>query len=145
MIEVGREGDISVRGLVGRTELDSAEAVEAQCFLAKVADVVTKYSLRSDTKLNWRYRILADPDGPSVGVLTPKLNKDLWKILNRQNKGKSHRPPSRLNYVRGQGCSTLVLASDDNDLSVLHEPWASTGFLLAPRIAAFPSFNFGRR
>jgi hypothetical protein len=145
MIEVGRDGDISPRGLVGRSEFSSADAAMAQRFLAKVADVVTTYSLQADADLHWRYRIVAGSEGPCAGVLTPDLGRDLWEILNKRNQGKSHRPPSRLNYVRGQGCSTLVLASDDSDLPVLHEPWASSGFLLAPRISAFPSFYFGRR
>ncbi len=145
MIEVGRDGDISPRGLVGQSEFNSADAARAQGFLAKVADVVTAYSLQADPDLKWRYRIVPDSDGSCVGVLSPNLGYDLWEILNYRNQGKSHKPPGRLNYVRGQGCSTLVLASDDSDLPMLHEPWASSGFVLAPRITAFPSFYFGRR
>jgi hypothetical protein len=137
-IEIGRDGDISARGLVGRSELGPAEAEKAQGFLARASGVVTTYNLQADPDLGWRYRIVAGPDGPCVGVLTSKLNDDLWEIIRKRNQGNSHKPPRWLNYVRGQGCSTMVLASDDSDLSVLHEPWASSGFLLAPQSYSFP-------
>lgn len=145
MIEIGRDGDISPLGLVGRSEFSPEGAADAQRFLARVGDVVTTYLLQADADLDWRYRIFAGADGPCAGVLTKRVGYDLWEILKHRNQGKSHKPPSRLNYVRAQGCSTVVLASDDSDLEVLHEPWASSGFMLAPRISAFPSFYFPRR
>jgi hypothetical protein len=144
-IEIGRSGDVSARGLVGCTEFTSGNAEAAQRFLAKVCDVVTTYNLQADPELDWRYRVVASSDGSSVGVLTSNLSYDLWEILRNRKQGNSHKPPRRLNYVRAHGCSTLALASDDSDLAVLHEPWASSGFMLTPRITAFPSFYFSKR
>ncbi|WP_105103349.1 UvrD-helicase domain-containing protein [Microbulbifer pacificus] len=145
MIETGRDGDISASGLVGRSEFSPGDAAAAQGFLAKVADVVTTYSLTADPDLDWRYRIYADSEGPCVGSLTRNITYDLWEILtNRSQKG-SHTPPRYVNHVRGLGCSTIVLASDDSELEVLNEPWASSGFILAPKISAYPSFYFGKR
>ena len=145
MIEVGRDGDISPSSLVGQSEFSSSDAATAQRFLAKVGGVVTTYSLQADPDLNWRYRVIADSDGTCTSVLTPDIGDDLWRILKKRNKDNSQNPPRRLKYVRGQGCSTMVLASDDPDLSKLHEPWASSGFMLAPQILAYPPFYFGRR
>ncbi len=145
MIEIGRNGDLSARGLVGRSELTASDAATAQAFLAKVADVVTMYTLKAGPDLKWRYRIFPDGDEQCVGVLSRSINDDLWEMLEKKNQKRSHKPPRYLNYVRGQGCATIVLASDDSDLETLNEPWASSGFMLAPRIVAFPPFFFGRR
>lgn len=146
MVEIGRDGDITARSLVGRSEFSAADASAGQAFLTKVADVVTTYKLEADSDLDWRYRILASSEGPCVGALSRNLTYDLWEILANKNQKRSHTPPSYVNHVRGQGCATIVLGPDDNDLEALNEPWASSGFVLTPRIAAFPPFFFfGRR
>jgi hypothetical protein len=146
MVEIGRNGDITARGLVGCSEFSPADASAGQAFLTKVADVVTTYKLEADPNLDWRYRIHTGSDGLCVGALSRNLTYDLWEILANRNQKQSHRPPSGVNHVRGQGCASIVLSPDNIDLETLHEPWASSGFVLAPRIAAFPPFYFqGRR
>lgn len=146
MVEIGRNGDITARSLVGRSEASVADAMAAQAFLTKVADVVTSYALKADPDLDWRYRIYAGRDGPYIGTLSRNLTFDLWEILANKNQKNSHKPPMYMNYVRGQGCATIVLPPDDNDLENLNEPWASSGFILAPRIVALPPiFFFGRK
>lgn len=145
MIEVGRVNDISPRSLVGRSELSIDYALAGQAYLTKVADVVTEYNLKVDPNLDWRYRISADSDGPCIGVLSRNLTDDLWDILESKKQNKTHRPPSFVKYVRGQGCSTMVLAPNDNDLESLNEPWASSGFILTPKIVAFPPFFFVKK
>ena len=144
-IEIGRDGDFSPEGLVGRNEFDSGDVVKAQRFLAKVADVVTTYSLQADPDLEWRYRVIAVPESLGIGVMSTNINNDLREVLNNRNRRNSPRLPAVLHPVRSQGCSTVVMASDDSELEILHEPWASSGFLLAPRIAAFPHFYSGWR
>ena len=146
MVEIGRDGDITARSLVGRSEFSLADASAGQAFLAKVADVVTTYKLEADPDLDWRYRIKAGSEGPCVGALSRNLTYDLWEILGNKKQKKSHKPPSYVNHVRGLGCATIVMSPDDNELETLNEPWASSGFILAPRIVAFPPFFFfGRR
>lgn len=145
MVEVGRNGDIAARGLVGRNEFVAADAIAGQAFLAQVADVVTSYRLEADPELDWRYRIRVGDEGPCVGVMSRNLTFDLWEILDKKKQRHSHKPPSYVSHVRGQGCATIVLGTDDSDLEALNEPWASSGFVLAPRIAAFPPFFFFRR
>ncbi|MGF7468943.1 UvrD-helicase domain-containing protein [Alcaligenes phenolicus] len=145
MVEVGREGDITARGLVGRREFTRDLALAGQTFLAKRADVVTTLKLEADPDLDWRYRIWNGDQDPCVGVLSSKLTSDLWQILETRNQRQSHKPPGYVNHVRGQGSATIVLGPDDSDLETLNEPWATSGFVLAPRIAAFPPFFFFRR
>ncbi|GAB4511299.1 MAG: hypothetical protein Tsb0019_06680 [Roseibium sp.] len=145
MVEVGRDGDITARGLVGRREFSAADARAGQAFLTKAADVVTTYKLKSDPDLDWRYRILVSDEGPCVGVMSRNLTFDLWEILENKKQRHSHKPPRNVNYVRGQGSATIVLGPDDSDVEMLNEPWASSGFVLTPRIAAFPPFFFRRK
>lgn len=145
MVEVGRDGDITARGLVGRSEFNATDAKTSQAFLAKAADVVTTYKLEADPDLDWRYRIRVGDEGPCVGVLSRNLTFDLWKILENRKQSHSHRPPGYVKHVRGQGSATIVLSPDDSDLETLNEPWATSGFVLAPRIAAFPPIFFFRR
>lgn len=145
MVEIGRGGDITARGLVGRSEFSATDASAGQAFLTKVADVVTSYKLKADPDLDWCYRIHTGSEGPCVGALSRHLSYDLWAILENRNQKQSHKPPTNVNHVRGLGCATIVLAPDDNDLETLNEPWASSGFVLTPRIAAFPPFFFFER
>jgi len=145
MVEVGRDGDIIARGLVGRSEFPEDLARAGQDFLARRADVVTTYKLEADPDLDWRYRIWNGNEDPCVGVMSRNLTFDLWEVLENRNQKHSHKPPGYVNHVRGQGSATIVLGPDDSDLETLNEPWASSGFVLAPRIAAFPPFFFSRR
>ncbi|UNC13976.1 AAA family ATPase [Acidiphilium multivorum] len=145
MVEVGRDGDLTARGLVGRSEFSAADATAGQAFLTSAADIVTTYKLEADPDLDWRYRIRVGDEGPYVGVMSRNLTYDLWEILKNKNQEHSHRPPRYVNHVQGQGSATIVLDPDDSDLATLNEPWASSGFVLAPRIAAFPSFFFSQR
>ena len=145
MVEVGRNGDISPRGLVGRSELSAVDAKAGQAFLTRAADVVTTYKLEADPNLDWRYRICVGNEGTCVGVMSRNLTFDLWEILKNKSQKHSHKPPSYVNHVRGQGSATMVLGPDDGECETLNEPWATSGFVLAPRIAAFPPFFFSRR
>lgn len=146
MVEIGRDGDLNARGLVGRNEFSSADSNSQQAFLGKSADVVTTYKLEADPDLDWRYRIRAGDNGPCIGAMSRSLTNDLWEILAKKGQRQSHKPPRYVNYVRSQGSATIVLASDDPELETINEPWASSGFLLKPRIAAFPPIKFsGRR
>jgi hypothetical protein len=145
MVEIGRDGDITARGLVGRSEFSLADASAGQTFLSNVSDVVTTYQLEADPDLDWRYKIKAGSEGPCVGALSRNLTYDLWEILGNKKQKKSHKPPSYVNHVRGHGCTTIVMSPDDNELETLNEPWASSGFILAPRIVAFPPFFFSLR
>lgn len=145
MVEFGREGDISAKGMVGRTEFSASDAATAQKLLTKISGVVTKYFLRAAPDLNWCYRLHLGKEGPCVGSLTRNLTYDLWEILENKNQRQSHRPPGYVNHVGGQGCATIVLSPDDSELESLNEPWASSGFLLAPRISAFPPLFFPGR
>ena len=146
MVEIGRDGDLTARDLVGREVVSFADANLQQTFLYKSSDIVTTYKLEADQDLDWRYRIRAGDDGQCVGAMSKSFTNDLWEILSKKGQRQSHKPPRYVNYVRSQGSATIVMASDDPELERINEPWASSGFVLKPRIAAFPPIRFtGRR
>ena len=146
MIEIGCQGDISPRGLVGRGVHSPAAAAKAQEFLAKVSGVVTEYYLYTDAEFKWQHFISPTAGGPSIGMMSENLKYAIYDVMKSQARGKSLRPPQRLSHVRGMGAETLVLAPDNAELEVLNEPWASSGFVLSPKISAFPTFTFyGRK
>ena len=63
----------------------------------------------------------------------------------RRKKTDYKKPPSWIVDVKGYGCRTIVLAEDDPEVEILHEPWTNSGFLLAPKIMGFPKFHFEHR
>ena len=146
MVEVGRPGDIYPRGLVGQDIFDERAARDAQAFLAKAADEVACYSLKFESSLSKRYAIVADdPANTRIGVVGRAFQRDLWKVLEREGVNHTHKPANRIGPVRSMGCSTLVVEAGSSELEGLHEPWASSGFVLAPRIAAFPPIRLFNR
>ena len=156
-VEVGRQGDIAPNGLVGKEVFSQRAAAAAQNFLAESASRVTCYALRSHGELGGRHAVVVNSDGPMVGVLEAKFTSDLSEALiadkkdnltpslfdtiSTQGKGEILAPQGNIEPIRGFGCSTLVLSPDHGGLDTLNEPWASSGFLLAPRIVAFPEFK----
>ncbi len=142
-IEIGRNGDIEPRFLVGATEFKSAEATAAQDFLAAVSSSVTAYHLVKRSGSDLKYGIHFGEPETCVGVMSGSFSRDIQEISFKPS-GVSFRTPDQIDYVKAQGCSSIVLAPEDGNAESLHEPWASSGFLLAPKIAGFPSYRTDR-
>jgi hypothetical protein len=96
-------------------------------------------------KMEYRYRFTLD--GALVAWSDDGLNKDLWTACNvmrrkvTQQKGKCGelRPPDEIPNLRLIGLRTCAVADDPVMLGNLSEPFASSGFWLAPMIVGFPS------
>jgi hypothetical protein len=146
MIEIGRDEDFSITGLVGNGHSTAEEAFAAQEWLGLHSGVIMTFELARDADLDWNYRLRNPENGATVAVLTQRFKSDLWNVAKRlSGKDRSNpRTPSNVSHVRALGCRTLVVAQDDAALDRLHAPWAQSGFLLAPRIAAFTMAIFGR-
>lgn len=142
-VEIGRNGDIEPRFLVGATEFKSGEATAAQDFLASASSSVTAYHLvkRSDSDLKCGIHF-GEPE-TCVGIMSGNFSRDIQEISYTHG-GVSFRTPDQIDYVKAQGCSSIVLAPEDDNSESFHEPWASSGFLLAPKIAGFPSYRTDR-
>lgn len=144
MIEIGRGEDLSAAGLVGNDHSSQEDVAAVQQWLGQHAGVIMAFELQRDAALDWNYR-LRDPDTAlTVAVLAPRFRDDMWEVANRLSESVGFRvqTPSNVRHVRALGCRTLVVAEDDASTARLFAPWSQTGFLLAPRVAAFTRATF---
>lgn len=144
-IEIGRDGDILPKGLVGRREQSLAEATKAQQYLSKRANRVTTFKLEADPTFDWNYRIKTEEGNLCIGMLSNEVKKDAWEILDVKRQANERNPPKTVKRLKCLGSRTVVLAENDLQLASLQEPWSKSGFVLAPRIVSFPSFFYGWR
>lgn len=143
MVEIGRDGDVSARGLVGSEYFDEASALAAQqaClgFAGKTA--VTRATRSQEFK---NLHAVAIDGEPVFAVLSPAFRSDLWdlaKIAAGKAEGPLH-PSAKISHIRAVGARTIALAADDPELGHLHEPWSSSGFIVAPVLLAFTKIRF---
>lgn len=147
MVEFGRPEDLGVEGLVGVSHQSASTTQYAQQWLAKRADVILQFDLVRDPRLEWNYRLTVAGDNVNIGLTSSRLQKDLWEVAKRVGDGSRGglQPPPRISHVRGLGCRTVVVAPDDPVAERLHPPWSRSGFVIAPRIAAFTRVGFWRK
>ncbi len=145
MVEIGRPEDQSFAGVVGRDAGEQVEVLLAQKWLAKHACVQTTLTLQASETLDWRYRAIAELDGIAVSTVSKGLTYDLWEMIDRIADRKKFRPHPTIKYIRSLGAQTIVSPPEAPQQEVLHEPWRSSGFALAPRLAAFTKVNVWSR
>ena len=144
-VEIGRDGDILPKGLVGRRALSRENANIAQNYLSKRASRVSSFNLEADPSLDWNYRIKTEKMGLCLGVMSPEIRYDAWEILKINKQSDVRFPPKTVKRVKCLGSRTIVLSENDSELEELHKPWSESGFLLAPRLVSFAPFYYGWR
>jgi len=142
-VEIGRNGDIEPKCLVGAAECKSAEATAAQDFLAAASSSVTTYHLVKQPDNDSKYRIHFGEAETCVGIMSGSFSRDIKEISCKPG-SIAFGTPGQIDNVKAQGVSSIVLAPEDSNAESLHQPWASSGFLLAPRIAGFPFYRTDR-
>jgi hypothetical protein len=84
--------------------------------------------------------VRAEDSHTPFALLSERINDDLFetggKIRDCVTGAPRLRPIGKLSYLRAFGCRTLVSPSEF-DRSALHEPWATSGFMLAPMLQGF--------
>jgi len=143
MVEFGRPEDIGVEGLVGASHQGSSTVAMAQKWLTQRAGVLAQFDLVRDAVHDWNFRLIVTGDNLSIGLTSPRLRQDLWEVANVLGKGVQ--PPNRVPFLRALGSRTLVFAHDDPVREKLHSPWRHSGFVVAPRLAAFTRVGFWRK
>jgi hypothetical protein len=139
-LEVGRRGDISASGLVGRSAFSNlVAAMNAQLFWHG-KPICSGLHARKEEGLQWHYSILNQED-ERLAVLDHSFDADLREIA--QTVGGTWRTPYILPHLRSMGIRSLVLRPDDPVLEDLYEPWRSSGFLFAPLLTGFTTGRFG--
>jgi len=145
-VEIGRDGDITALGLVGREYvLTENEAEDRQRRLRDLKGNVVAARAWVDHDLQHTYRILLDDGTGDVAVLSQRVNGDLFEIgrvIKNLISGPNRRPPDELPYLRIFGARTVVLQPDSPDLDKLHSPWSRSGIMLAPIVLGYPTCYF---
>lgn len=144
MVEVGRPEDLNVVGLVGKSLMNADESAFAQQWLAKHALALATLKIVSDPDLKWSWRLIHPETERSLAVLTLRFKDELWDVANIIGNwvGAKLHPPRAVNFVRSFGSRSIVIQPGDPELEKLHPPWSQSGFMLAPRVAAFTRVNF---
>jgi hypothetical protein len=137
-IEVGRSYDIDAKGLAGRSVFSSRDdAQRAQQFL--IENPCQKGLFASQKKdLDWHFSLEA-PGEFRIGALSAKVRNDLTELAKRCE---AWPPPKYLPHIRSIGLRSIVLRPDDPILELLHEPWRTSGFILAPMLVGICMTRF---
>lgn len=128
-VEIGRMYDMNASGLVGQPIFPNmTDALNAQNFLAQNPMLQGLFA-EANRALGWNFTLVTK-DGLRLGALSEKVKSDLWDLARRFQR----RSLGYLPHIRSVGLRSMVLRTDDPALDQLHEPWRSSGFLLAPML-----------
>ena len=148
-IEIGRNTDIDVQGLAGRGCFADAAAVRtSQSRICAIADQSVSLVAESDRAGGFAYRLREDGRGPSLALLSKAVNADLFsvaRVVQSKVSGPERRPPDSLRHLHVHGVRTVVLPPDAPAGETLHDPWRSSGIMLAPLILGYTTVYFPRK
>lgn len=146
LVEIGRDGDIQPSGVAGRQIFQSASDVHwAQRRYLDFEWQRLSVIARADSSAKYTYKFIDPVDGRWLGCLSDRVNYDLWdlaKIVAKRINFKRCKPPASIPHLRLVGCRSLVVQPDDPELEKLHEPYATSGFMLAPVILGYSKVYF---
>ena len=144
-IEIGQKNDLDAIGLVGKSSHPTQdEALGAQKWLALQPNSVQEVSMQKiNINNSWPYVLLNTPDANDnsmkLGLFAEPVQQDIFDACGK------NATPRNIKFVQFFGAQTLVVPSESSERDTLHEPWASSGFLLAPVISSFPQAFYRKR
>ena len=140
-VEIGREGDITASGLAGRRYFEAPGQIRAA--QARILDFATHpaqlVALR-DRDAGFAYRLHEEVESQCLAVLSQTVNRDLRRIADEI--GGVWRTPKKIRYLSVHGVRTVVVPPGCTEIEELHEPWASSGILLAPLLLGYTTLVF---
>ncbi|PZR83913.1 MAG: hypothetical protein DI537_34100 [Stutzerimonas stutzeri] len=136
--EVGRIGDLDATGLVGRSGFASASEVLAAQQQLMETPVMTKLFAHSVKELDWKMAVRTAQE-KRICVLGKTVSDELYQVARILNKAAA---PRYLPFIRSLGLRTVVVAPEDPVLDRLHDPWRSSGIMLAPMLIGFGTTRF---
>jgi hypothetical protein len=146
-MEIGREGDFDLVSPVRKALLSQADAVQLQTLLAEGKTDLLRASAKQQESGPWSYNIwVAIGDRQQVvGQFAQRVNDEIFAIAKSSWPAMKLKPPPELRHLYVLGVRSVVIPEDSPELAALHEPWATSGFLLAPLVKGLPSFPVYRR
>jgi hypothetical protein len=94
---------------------------------------------------NYSWRLYEPGSESPIAEMHERVNDELWKIIKMTASKRGSRrvhPSSTISNVFLTCCRTIVRPHSDPGLPLLHEPWASSGFWLAPVIFSYSTVAF---
>ena len=148
-VEIGREGDLVAEGVAGRSFHADAEAARrGQTAALGFASGIHPVIATADRDSEFAYRLTAPDGADCLGVLAKPVNTDLFSIgdhVRTATNGRRLRPPDRIPHLSVRGLRTIVLPPDSPEAHTLHEPWRTTGMVLAPVVVGYTTLYFPPR
>ena len=152
-VEIGHDNDIEAEGLAGRRFFANPDTVrDSQKWIRDHANKIMSLTAISNPDLGFAYRLKkygGEPCEPYFAVLSlDQFNKDLFSIANvvqAKLGGNPFLPPRVINHLYVRGVHTIVLPPDALENEKLHEPWGSSGILLAPLVLGYSPVWFRRK
>lgn len=143
-VEIGREGDITASGLAGRRYFEAPPQIRAaQDRLRSFATYPKQLVASLDRYAGFAYRLHGNDESQCLAVLSQMVNNDLFRIADAI--GGLRRPPRVIPHLSVHGARTVVMPLGAPELEELHEPWASSGMLLAPLLLGYTTLVFPYR
>lgn len=140
-VEIGRDGDIDAESLAGVTYFPLADDVrKSQARLLQMPGrIVEAYADSANYNGNSSYRLKEVHEDTVLAVFSPAVRHDLGQVLKsmRRPRGASRKPPRELPHLRILGVRTVVVTPEALTEKKLHEPWASSGIMLAPVVLGY--------
>ena len=145
-VEIGRDTDIGAEGLASRSYFPDASAVRSsQTRIRGFADESVPLVAESDRASGFALRLREDRQGQCLAVMSQSVNADLFTVANAVQEelgGGGRRPPGRIRHLHVHGVRSVVLPPDAPEGETLHEPWRSSGIILAPLILGYSTASF---
>ena len=150
-VEFGRDIDIDSEGLASRLFFASTDSVRiSQKRILDLAKDPVSLVAESDRAANFAYRLKEDTkeEMQCIAVLSQKVNQDLFTVANDIQSALrcgAKRPPDKIRHLHVHGIRTIVLPPDAPQCNVLHEPWGTSGIMLAPLVLGYSKVYFPAR
>lgn len=155
--QFGLQGDINELGIISRNEGLCATQNQAEKNHANLLSLWKNSKEKGELQNVSGLLCQVDIDGVkkylysftsarnTIAFSGDGLDRDLWATANKlQEKAHSGRlrPPEEIKPLRLIGLRTCAIAPDSPLEYEVHEPFAKSGFFLAPMIVGFPSIFF---
>lgn len=146
--QIGQDIDVLAEGLAGQRYFRSGREIHAsQHMLRSLGDRTVPIVAEADRDADFAYRLTLDGQDQCMAVLSQHVNADLFAIaefVREKIGGGALRPPDRIPHLHSRGVRTIVLPPGGPEAELLHEPWSSSGILLAPLVFGYTTVTFPR-
>lgn len=141
-IEIGRIGDLTAEGLVGKETFATEEAaISIQREILNLHRRRIELISRPKADQNLIHELLTVDSTLRFGNLSKNVGYDL-RQLSRKRRGYN----AELRGIRSLGIHTVAVAPNEAERSLLHYPWNQSGFMLSPSLTGFPRvFGFSKK